>query len=106
MVSAPVPQPTSTQHWFRFSVSHEMNSCATGLLQRPTYRSYASPAAQTSDGGWCIVPWLDMASSFSRLAFRALFRGRGASIQLSVLGVGSWHKFASKCHGFWPAPKR
>src|SRR4051812_21186305 len=48
LVSAPVPQPTSSQRAPTGTPSAATNSRATSRLHRPKYGSYASPPPQTS----------------------------------------------------------
>src|SRR5436190_24119582 len=57
-VSAPVPQPTSSHSLPFLTCNQEMNSCATSLLHRPTYGSYASPTAHTSARVICCVMYV------------------------------------------------
>ena len=47
-VSAPVPQPTSTQRCEGLTSSQRRNPTATCRLQRPTYRSYAAALAHVA----------------------------------------------------------
>src|SRR5687768_8377807 len=49
-VRAPVPHPTSPQRAPASTASQGRNNSATFRLQRPTYRSYGSPAVHDSRG--------------------------------------------------------
>src|SRR6185295_15700221 len=51
-VSAPVPQPTSSQLAEGCGCSHSTNNRARGRLQRPMYASYASPVTHLSPGAF------------------------------------------------------
>src|SRR4029453_3784015 len=58
-VSAPAPQPPSSQLAAGVGCSHSTKPRATSRLQRPMYASYASPATHLSPGAfvmstlWC-----------------------------------------------------